>query len=89
MPVSFENQKMYFHKIGEDQSKDQLIIERPDHPKWGFSPVVTDDGRADQADDLAPELHAHEQQRLRWLHIDDGLERIAATSRSRLAEAKK
>ncbi len=40
-----ENQKLYFHRIGEDQSKDELIIERPDHPKWGFSPEVTDDGR--------------------------------------------
>ena len=40
-----ENQKLYFHRIGDSQSKDTLILERPDHPKWGFSPVVTDDGR--------------------------------------------
>ncbi|MCA9138552.1 MAG: S9 family peptidase [Planctomycetales bacterium] len=40
-----ENQRMYFHAIGTDQSQDQLIIQRPDHPKWGFSPVVTDDGQ--------------------------------------------
>ena len=40
-----ENQKMYFHKLGTDQDADQLILERPDHPKWGFSPEVTDDGR--------------------------------------------
>ena len=37
--------KAVFSRMGEDQSKDQLIIERPDHPKWGFSPEVTDDGR--------------------------------------------
>ena len=40
-----ENQKMYFHQMGTEQSEDALIIERPDHPKWGFSPEVTDDGR--------------------------------------------
>ncbi|KAA5538762.1 S9 family peptidase [Roseiconus nitratireducens] len=40
-----ENQRMYFHSLGSDQSEDDLIIERPDHPKWGFSPIVTDDGR--------------------------------------------
>ena len=40
-----ENQRMFFHRIGDPQSKDQLILERPDHPKWGFSPAVTDDGQ--------------------------------------------
>ncbi|GAA5510911.1 prolyl endopeptidase [Novipirellula caenicola] len=40
-----ENQRLYFHRLGDDQSKDTLILERPDEPKWGFSPVVTDDGR--------------------------------------------
>lgn len=40
-----ENQRLYFHTLGEDQSRDTLVLERPDHPKWGFSPEVTDDGR--------------------------------------------
>ncbi|MEL6110923.1 MAG: S9 family peptidase, partial [Planctomycetota bacterium] len=40
-----ENQRMYFHTLGTDQSEDELIIETPEHPKWGFSPSVTDDGR--------------------------------------------
>jgi hypothetical protein len=44
-------------------------------------------GILDQANDLAPHLHAHESQRLTWLHIDDDLERFAMTSRSRLAPA--
>jgi prolyl oligopeptidase len=39
------NQKLYFHKIGTPQSDDVLIHERPDEPKWGFSPQVTEDGR--------------------------------------------
>ncbi|NQU56428.1 MAG: GFA family protein [Rhodospirillales bacterium] len=46
-------------------------------------------GVLDQASDLAPQLHAHESQRLTWLHIDDDLERFATTSRSRLANAAK
>lgn len=40
-----ENQELYFHRLGDDQSKDKLIFARPDHPKWGFSPSVSDDGR--------------------------------------------
>lgn len=40
-----ENQKLYFHRLGEDQAEDTLILQRPDQPKWGFSPQVTDDGR--------------------------------------------
>jgi len=40
-----ENQRLFFHRLGEPQSQDELILERPDHPKWGFSPEVTDDGR--------------------------------------------
>ena len=40
-----ENQRLFFHQLGQDQSEDRLILERPDHPKWGFSPAVTDDGR--------------------------------------------
>lgn len=44
-------------------------------------------GVLDQAGDLAPQLHAHESQRLAWLHIDDDLERFAKTSRARLINA--
>ena len=40
-----DNQRLYFHRIGDDQSKDTLVLQRPDEPKWGFSPAVTDDGR--------------------------------------------
>ncbi|WP_182866068.1 prolyl oligopeptidase family serine peptidase [Rhodopirellula sp. JC639] len=40
-----ENQRLHFHALGTDQTQDPLILKRPDHPKWGFSPVVTDDGR--------------------------------------------
>ncbi len=39
------NQKVYYHKLGTDQSADRLIYERPDHPDWGFGVEVSADGR--------------------------------------------
>ena len=39
------NQKVYYHKLGTDQATDRLVYERPDHPDWGFSVEVSDDGR--------------------------------------------
>jgi prolyl oligopeptidase len=37
--------KLYFHKLGTPQSKDELIYERKDHKDWSFSAQVTEDGR--------------------------------------------
>lgn len=39
------NQKLYFHRLGTDQSADVLIYERPDDPELGFNAEVTRDGR--------------------------------------------
>ena len=39
------NQKVYYHKIGTPQSDDKLIHADPDHPDWGFSPEVSEDGK--------------------------------------------
>jgi prolyl oligopeptidase len=39
-----ENQKLCFHRIGTPQSADPLVYARPDHPRWGFGAVVTEDG---------------------------------------------
>lgn len=39
------NHKVYYHRLGTDQSADRLILELPDHPDWGFGPEVTEDGR--------------------------------------------
>jgi prolyl oligopeptidase len=39
------NHRLYFHRIGSDQSEDVLIYERPDHPNWLIHGSVTDDGR--------------------------------------------
>ncbi|MBI9066107.1 MAG: S9 family peptidase [Salinivirgaceae bacterium] len=38
-----ENSKVYYHKIGSDQSADQLIYEDPKNPQWGFGAGVTED----------------------------------------------
>ena len=39
------NQKLYFHRVGEPQSKDRLVYERPDQPKWGLHGGETEDGK--------------------------------------------
>ncbi|MEM9702185.1 MAG: prolyl oligopeptidase family serine peptidase, partial [Planctomycetota bacterium] len=38
------NQKVYLHKLGTDQAEDEVVFEAPDHPEWGFSNTVTEDG---------------------------------------------
>jgi prolyl oligopeptidase len=38
-------QKVYFHKLGTEQSADALVYHRPDQKEWGFGAEVTDDGR--------------------------------------------
>jgi len=37
-------QKVYFHKLGTQQSADTLVYHRPDQKEWGFGAEVTDDG---------------------------------------------
>ncbi len=39
------NQKLFYHRVGTDQSQDGLIYERPDEPEWGFGGSVSEDGR--------------------------------------------
>src|SRR5919197_3765564 len=38
-------QRLYYHRLGTDQSADALVYERPDQPDWGMNAAVTDDGR--------------------------------------------
>jgi len=40
-----ENQKVYFHKLGQPQSADRLIYETPDHPRRGHGAQLTEDGK--------------------------------------------
>jgi prolyl oligopeptidase len=37
------NSKVYYHKLGDNQSNDKLVYEDSAHPLWGFSAGVTDD----------------------------------------------
>ncbi|MCH9681107.1 MAG: prolyl oligopeptidase family serine peptidase [Deltaproteobacteria bacterium] len=38
-------QKLYYHRLGTPQASDALVYWRDDHPEWGYSPTVTDDGK--------------------------------------------
>lgn len=38
-------QKLYYHRLGTEQSEDTLIYHRPDQKEWGFSGSVTEDGK--------------------------------------------
>ena len=38
-------QRLYYHRLGTDQTADVLVYERPDQPDWGMNAEVTDDGR--------------------------------------------
>jgi len=44
LTVAALDQKVYFHKLGDPQSADKLIYERPDHPNWGIDPFVMEGG---------------------------------------------
>ncbi|KAH8244696.1 hypothetical protein KR032_010392 [Drosophila birchii] len=40
-----ENQKLYYHRVGESQDKDTLVAEFPEHPSWHFQSNVSDCGK--------------------------------------------
>jgi prolyl oligopeptidase len=37
--------KVWFHRVGTPQSEDIPVFHRPDHPDWGYYPLVSDEGR--------------------------------------------
>ncbi|NOY30059.1 MAG: S9 family peptidase [Planctomycetes bacterium] len=39
------NPRCCFHRLGDSQDQDQLVYQRPDHPKWSFWIQRTDDNR--------------------------------------------
>lgn len=40
-----ERERLYFHRLGQPQEEDALVLETPDQPKWSFQPYVSRDGR--------------------------------------------
>lgn len=38
-------QKLYYHRLGDPQDKDQLVYQRQDEKEWGFDGHVTEDGK--------------------------------------------
>ncbi len=38
-------QKLYYHRLGTEQSEDILIYHRPDRKEWGFNGGITEDGK--------------------------------------------
>ncbi len=38
-------QTLYYHRMGTAQADDILVYARPDHPEWGYSATVTEDGK--------------------------------------------
>ncbi|HEU4747848.1 MAG TPA: hypothetical protein VFS56_05055, partial [Gemmatimonadaceae bacterium] len=39
-----KNHKLYYHRLGRPQSRDELIFDRPDEPEWLMYGEVSDDG---------------------------------------------
>ena len=40
-----KNHKLYYHRVGQPQSRDELVYDRPDQPDWLFFGTVSDDGQ--------------------------------------------
>jgi prolyl oligopeptidase len=59
------NQKLYYHRVGTPQGDDVLVYKRPDHPDWGFSAGVSEDGRW-----LVVAVHVGTDRRYRILYRD-------------------
>ncbi|XP_063702062.1 prolyl endopeptidase isoform X2 [Culicoides brevitarsis] len=42
---AMQNQKLYYHRVGDDQEKDVLIAEFPEEPNWRLMPEVSHCGK--------------------------------------------
>lgn len=69
-------QKVFYHRVGQRQSSDQLIYERPDRPDWLYDTRVSDDGHYAI---ISIRPGADERNRLYFIDLDDpGHPRISA-----------
>src|SRR5262249_55942383 len=39
------NHKLYYHRLGTEQSADKLVMFRPEHKEWFYGAQISDDGR--------------------------------------------
>lgn len=40
----YENQKIYYHVLGQKQEENKVVVEFPNNPKYKFGTEITDDG---------------------------------------------
>src|SRR2546423_12033402 len=40
-----KNHKLYYHRLGQPQTRDELVYDRSDEPDWLFNATVSDDGQ--------------------------------------------
>ena len=59
------NSKVYFHRLGDPQSADKLVYERPEHPQWFLRPHMTEDGHY-----LLIEVQATDQDKNLLFYVD-------------------
>ena len=45
LTATVRGQRLCFHRLGTSQDDDEVVVQRPDEPDWGYSPEVTHDGR--------------------------------------------
>lgn len=69
-------QKVFFHRVGQAQQRDQLIYESPEHPDWMFRVRVSDDG---QYAVISIRSGSDERNRLYFIDLDNpGRPRVSA-----------
>jgi prolyl oligopeptidase len=73
--------KLYYHRLGQPQSRDELIYSRPDQPGWLFEPEVTEDGQyavitVFQGTDVRNRLYYIELESARKPKVDNPMVRL-------------
>ena len=74
-------QKLYYHRLGQPQSRDELIYDRPDEPTWLFEAQVSEDGQyavitVDQGTDVRNRLYYIDMESGRKPQVDNPVVRL-------------